>query len=362
MICTINDLYNDLFFVHTIRLTWLFCGAVIFIITYKTKGDENYVIRGFYETVNVGYGLYLTIPEFGESGFAFTTFHLMIGSVMISGAMAEFARYLNKVNDTDNLKAIRVQKRDAVTSPGDASSNSKVGVEGESLSDDTGASVRSAQSPTQGRSSCGWGVDKKALLSFALHCWQNYPFHFLFSSWLIIMTISVSFRHNWTFFDSLCFSTSILSTGGFIPLPENSSSFDYFMIAVFATIGVPLMALSLGMFTHFISRLGEQSALVELINAGISPEELAEMEDLEILDDDGHFDVSEYIILILLRIGALKPDLIKLTNIRFDQLQELQDESCQSQNMVSVHALRRETTVNHKAEQRRFVKQASAIS
>jgi hypothetical protein len=222
-----------------------------------------------------------------------------------------------------------------------------------------------------------WLGQKNSIFSFALRSWQNYPFHFLFSIWLLIMTVYVSVQHQWTFFDSLCFSTSVLSTGGFISLPEDASMFEYLMIAMFAMVGVPLMALSLGMFTHYISRLGEQSALVELINTGLSAEELSEMEDLEILDDDGHFDVSEYIILILLRIGALQPDLIKLTNIRFDQLQDLQqnshaDDSSQSQNnngngnnnntnKVSVHVMRRETVVNHKEEARNFAKQASTL-
>lgn len=336
----------------TNRLTWLFCGAVIFMITYKTKGDENYVMRGFYETVNVGYGLYLTTPEFKEAGYSFTTIHLMFGSVMISGAMAEFARYLNKVNDNDNLKAIHVHRNELNSD----NIMNKVGVEEEFLGEEHSTEGHNERLRQK------W-LDKKYICSFFLRSWQNYPFHFLFVSWLLIMTTTVSFRHHWTFFDSLCFSTSVLSTGGFIAMPQDSSTFDYFLIAMFATAGVPLMALSLGMFTHYISRLGEQSALVELINAGISPEELSEMEDLEIVDDDGHLDISEYIILILLRIGALKPDLIKLTNIRFDQLQDLQqNQSLEAENKVSVHALRRETVMNHVAEQKKFVKQASSLA
>ena len=308
-------------------------------------------MRGFYETVNVGFGLYLTTPDFKEAGYVFTTFHLIFGSVMISGAMAEFARYLNKVNDKDNLKAIRVQRH-----------TNKMEADEEAPHDLISDEHDDGHSQSEDQPRFFW-LDKKSMLSFILRLWQNYPFHFLFSSVLLIMTVTVSFRHDWTFFDSLCFSTSVLSTGGFISLPDDASTFDYFLIAIFATMGVPLMALSLGMFTHYISRLGEQSSLVELINAGISPEELSEMEDLEILDDDGHFDLSEYIILILLRIGALKPELIKLTNIRFDQLQELQqNEMFQAENKVAISVMRRETVANHKAEQNTFVKQASILT
>ena len=324
------------------RLTWLCCGAVIFIITYKTKGDQNYVLRGFYETVNVGYGLYLTTPEFGESGYAFTTIHLMLGSVMISGAMAEFARYLNKVNDNDNLKAINIKMNESL-------GENKVGVE-----------ELGSNSQKQNMFSV------KNIISSLRRCWKQYPIHFLFTLWLLIMTLHVSIHHNKTFFDALIFSTSILSTGGFISLPEDATTVDYFIVALFATAGVPLMALSLGMFTHYISRLGEQSALADLINAGISPQELSEMEDLEILDDDGHVDLSEYIVLILLRIGALKPELVKLTNVRFDQLQEFQQNDSnptpsQKSNLVSVHAMRRETTMNHNVEQKKFQREASNL-
>jgi hypothetical protein len=267
----------------------------------------------------VGYGLYLTTPDFGESGYCFTIFHLMIGSVMISGAMAEFASYLNKVNDTDNLKAINVHQE---------SIDNKVGID---------ECEEDSESKSQERNNyvsraANW-FDKKTIVTFVIRSWMNYPFHVLFVAWLLIMVISLSFRHQWTFFDSLCFSTSILSTGGFISLPDRASAFDYFLVALFAFVGVPLMALSLGMFTHYISRFGEQSALADLINAGISSEELSEMEDLEILDDDGHFDISEYIVLILLRIGALQPDLIRLTNIRFDQLQEQQNDQPREENL-----------------------------
>mmetsp|Transcript_5182 Transcript_5182/g.8531 ORF Transcript_5182/g.8531 Transcript_5182/m.8531 type:complete len:1142 (-) Transcript_5182:178-3603(-) len=333
-------------------LIWLSCGAAIFIITYRTKGEENYVSRGMYEAINVGYGLYLTIPEFGESGYVFTIFHLMIGSVMISGAMAEFASYLNKVNDTDNLKAINI------STPVNHAVNNKVEVE-ECEEEEGNEAIQQHDSPRK-----TWSVDKRAILSVIYRFWLNYPFHVLFSIWLLIMTLVISLEHNWTFFDSLCFSTSVLSTGGFISLPENASTEDYFIVAAFAFVGVPLMALSLGMFTHSISRYGEQSALVELINAGISPEELSEMEDLEILDDDGHFDISEYIILILLRIGALKPDLIKLTNIRFDQLQHLQQSDfMQEQGKgISIHTLRRETLMNHTEQQKKFVSEAATIA
>jgi hypothetical protein len=344
------------FNVFLFRIIWLACGAITFVVTYKTKGDEYYITKGIYEAINVGYGLYLTTPEFGENGYIFTIFHLMIGSVMISGAMAEFASYLNKVNDTDNLKAIHVvQKMDDID-PNKVHAEEAL-MSGTENSCDRGAGRAAPRPSVSGLPS--W-CDREHFISMLLRWWKNYPFHVLFSSWLLLMTTSTSFQHNWTFFDSLCFSTSVLSTGGFISLPANASTFDHFVVALFAFVGVPLMALSLGMFTHYISRLGEQSSLVELINAGISSEELAEMEDLEILDDDGHFDISEYLILILLRIGALKPDLIKLTNIRFDQLQELQQNSAPS-HMVSVHTFRRETVMNHKAEQQKFVKQASSL-
>jgi hypothetical protein len=69
-----------------------------------------------------------------------------------------------------------------------------------------------------------------------------------------------------------------------------------------------------------MSRIGEAAYIQKTINAAITLEELGMMNQLDIDDGDGFIDETEYIILILVRLKAIRPELIAAILARFRHL------------------------------------------
>jgi hypothetical protein len=103
-------------------------------------------------------------------------------------------------------------------------------------------------------------------------------------------------------------------------IPDDSPSWAYLFTAFYVIIGMPLMAFSCGLFANEIANMGSSGMLEAKINARITTDELEMMKSFGIEDGDGAIDKTEYAILVLVRIGALAPDLIRVINIRFQQL------------------------------------------
>lgn len=103
-------------------------------------------------------------------------------------------------------------------------------------------------------------------------------------------------------------------------LPDDTPTWAYVFTAIFVIIGMPLMAFSCGLFANEIANMGGVGMLERKINARITPDELDMMKTYGIEDGNGSIDKTEYAILILVRIGALAPDLIRVINTRFQHL------------------------------------------
>jgi Ca2+-binding EF-hand superfamily protein len=67
---------------------------------------------------------------------------------------------------------------------------------------------------------------------------------------------------------------------------------------------------------------GSAQLKIEKVNAHVTSEEIEKMKWYGIEDDSGAVDHKEYVILILVRIGAISPEIISVLHDRFDQLDE----------------------------------------
>lgn len=111
--------------------------------------------------------------------------------------------------------------------------------------------------------------------------------------------------------------------------------------------GVPLMAFSFGLLANAATSMAGSALLDEKINARITKEELSMMKSFGIENGDGSIDNKEYVILTLVRIGALAPELIRVINSRFQALDvenrgsimyaDLQSKSTRGDGAVSAH-------------------------
>ena len=80
------------------------------------------------------------------------------------------------------------------------------------------------------------------------------------------------------------------------------------------------MALAMGNIASLIITIGDPDEAENIINAKVTPEELAMMTTFDLDDGDGQITRAEYILLCTVRLGALSPDLIGKINERFKKL------------------------------------------
>jgi hypothetical protein len=145
----------------------------------------------------------------------------------------------------------------------------------------------------------------------------KFKIHLVFVVYSLVGVLWSCERFGWSFLDGLYFSWCCLSTGGFLGIPEDSSDLDLFLFALYAAAGAPIMAVTFGLLAHSLSNIYADTVLQNQINSRILMEELEMAKKVGIEDGDGRMDNSEYIILILVRIGALSPDLIGVISMRF---------------------------------------------
>ena len=91
-------------------------------------------------------------------------------------------------------------------------------------------------------------------------------------------------------------------------------------VSLYIIVGVPLMAISCGISAHNISMYGQSPKMDGLLNAAVTEDEVVMLKHLGIEDNDGSISEGEFAVLILVRIGALNPDLIGVLFDRYDEL------------------------------------------
>lgn len=91
-------------------------------------------------------------------------------------------------------------------------------------------------------------------------------------------------------------------------------------MALFTSIGVPLMAFAMANIAAMLMPGGDTAEAEKAIAAKLTMEELAMMQQFNLDDGDGQISRAEYILLCTVRLGALSPDLIGKINERFKVL------------------------------------------
>lgn len=268
-------------------LAWLLLGAVFYSCNMKTS-----FYRGFYMSVNVGYAIYWTTEEDSTSTKAFSVLNVILGQLVTTVAMAYFAGRLKQSWYAE--AEARVNLENVI------------------------------------KSSNIFYCSVMKVIHFVK---RNYV-HFLSILWLTFGTLWSFWAVEWTFIDSLYFSISSLSTGGMWSIPEDSPDSHYFIVALFTCTGAPILCLSAGIFAYYLCGLSHHADLIEAMHAPVSTEELEMMHVLDISDDHKQVDITEYVVLILIRIKAVQPELIAAVLAHFNSMEKVNNGSYSYEGML----------------------------
>ena len=256
-----------------IWLIWLLGGALF----YSYNMDLSF-FRGFYMSVNVGYAIYWTEEEDSASTKAFSVINVLLGQLLTTVAMAFFA---GRLKQHWYAEAEEKNKLD------DVNANSNI-----------------------------------FYFHFmkVLFCIKKNHVHCLSFLWLAFGVVWSLVALEWSFVDALYFSITSLSTGGIWSIPEDASDTSYFIVALFTSTGAPVLCLSGGLIAYSLCRLAHDSDITEAMHLPITKEELELMQVLDIDKDDGHVDITEYVMLMLIRIKAVQPELIAAVLAHFNSI------------------------------------------
>ena len=163
----------------------------------------------------------------------------------------------------------------------------------------------------------GWG--QRALAFFTYYIWKYRAF-FLFGLWLCFGVMWSVGNIKWSIVQGFYFSITSMSTGGIWSIPDDSPDSFFFVVGVYTCTGAPIMLLSFGSLAHSIADLGQEKTLRNKIQAPITQDEILIMYELGVEDGDGFIDRCEYIILMIIRLKAMKIDLIDAIADRFCDL------------------------------------------
>ena len=256
-------------------VTWLVAGGLFY-----TFNMQMSFYRGFYMSVNVGYAIYWTTEEDSPSTKAFSVLNVILGQLVTTVALAYFAVRLK--NDW-YAEAEEKKRLDVVN-------------------------------------------EKSHLMYYILmkcvYFLRNNIIHCLSVIWLTFGVVWSLHAIEWSFMDALYFSVTSLSTGGIWSIPEDSSDVSYFIVALFTCTGAPILCLSAGLLAFALCRLSRESDFIEAMSSDISLEELEMMKLLDIDGNKNQVDLTEYVVLVLIRVKAVQPELIAAVLAHFQAIDE----------------------------------------
>ena len=126
-------------------------------------------------------------------------------------------------------------------------------------------------------------------------------------------------QFKFSFLDGMYFSIAALAAGGFKPIPESSTEWEYAVVGIFVVLGAPVRAVSMSMLAQWLADTGKHENLDDVMHTLISEKEVKMLAESGIENTDGYIDMSQYSVLILLRLGAINPGLIGVVNEWFDE-------------------------------------------
>mmetsp|Transcript_12749 Transcript_12749/g.20758 ORF Transcript_12749/g.20758 Transcript_12749/m.20758 type:complete len:502 (+) Transcript_12749:85-1590(+) len=260
---------------------WLLLGSCFYIVTL----DLN-IATGFYMAVNIGYSI--GFGDISESGSTesqiFSTVYVLIGASFVGAALGIFAEHI--VADKDNW--YEQEKENLIYE--------------ENIKD------------------CNFLT--RALYFYIYHK-DKLRSVILWIFFIVIATIAAWYTNDeFGFVNALYFAVSSLSTGGHYSLPAGNKEWIYGLTGLYCAFGVPLMGVAMATIASFFINVGSIEDTLKDMKKPISQEEVDMMTEFGLADDDGEIDKSEFIILCMVRTGAVSPGLVKLMELYFNELDD----------------------------------------
>ena len=145
----------------------------------------------------------------------------------------------------------------------------------------------------------------------------------VFLLYLLFGSLWVAYQYDFSIINSLFFSISALAGGGRLAIPDGAPDSHYAIIGIYVCTGIPVMAIATGVIAHAIVFSNESDdSLRQKMQARLTETELELMKIFGIDDGNGDIDPKEFVVLTLVRIGALEPELIKMIFGLYDSLAE----------------------------------------
>ena len=276
-----GDIFTRNVILGIMWFTWLFIGTCFYIDALDLS-----VAEGFYMAVNIGYSIgFGDISESDNLGSQwFSTLYVLVGASFVGAALGIFAERI--VADKNNW----YQK------------------EQESLM----YAEKIKDCPRAARMFYFCKFHRERLRPVLL--WVLFVIVATFSAW--------QSNDEYNFTNAVYFAVSSLSTGGHYALPSGNKDWVYGLTGFYCAVGVPLMGMAMATIASFFIDVGTIEEALQDIKAPVTQKEIDMLTEFGLADNDGEIDKGEFIVLAMVRTGAASPDLIKLIEQYFNELDD----------------------------------------
>jgi hypothetical protein len=278
----------------TVRALWLIVGTIF----YSINEDIGWA-KGFYQSVNVGWSMgwkTSRMRPFDNVGSKFfSMFHGSMGVVFIGVVVMYIAKTLAEAEHSWSSKI----KTELSTV--------------EALNREVALEVSiSRDSVLMSKHSC-----YQLVIAHLLHHRLTYAFIF----WCAMGAFWACFAvDSWTW-DIVCdFILSTTTGAGYISISDDSPVSSYIFVGIYAALGVPLCAVSIGMMLSKSLASPQDGDVLGKITAEVTPEEVEFLSQAGVDTNDGLLDHQAFLILTAIRLGAVTPELVEQIINRFNEL------------------------------------------
>lgn len=261
-------------------LLWLLGGTLFYSFA---PGNNHDLFVGFYQAVNIGYSIGYGFPrEPHRQNWWFSSLYVVLGASLVGAALGYFA---DKIVETRENWFTELLRR-------------------EEFEDDL-----QRDKPFFTR-----------FKAFVKYNWGSLRAILLWFVWIAIMIMYSMVEVKWPFSQAQYFAVSTCSTGGHMPIPDDSPHWLFGVTGFFAAIGVPLMGTAMASAASMLMEgQGDINDMKETIEEEVTPEELLMLKEYGLEDGDGEIDKAEFIIMCMVRTGT-DPRLIQFISEHFKKL------------------------------------------
>jgi len=255
---------------------WIFLGTLF----YNYYAGYGWMI-GFYMSVNIGCGVgwsppFLTENETDAFSKVFSSIHVTIGQIFVGIAVIYIAEQFMQDKESWMIQILQKKNNQETTKP--------------------------------------WYHTYLKKLS-------RFKILFLLLIWVMIgVTFASTCIENWGVAEAFDFVLATLAKGGFRRIPNHSEDWKFLFVAFYTFFGIPLTIISLGMVVSFTLAGSEERSIYENIMVAVTPQELEVMKSVGIGVTENTILKQDFIVLMVVRIGAATPDVVIKINERFKNL------------------------------------------